>query len=98
MRLDILAIRDEHTGSWEAAWGGGLSRRRASTRPTARAPTGVRGPLRCHGGPLLETFLPLEGLAGEPVICIRSVQVHGPGWKRRRYYPVQSTSNQRYFN
>jgi hypothetical protein len=36
---------------WEAARGGGLSRRRAATRPASRASSGVRGPLGGHERP-----------------------------------------------
>src|SRR5207302_2961054 len=46
-------------GWWEAARGGGLNQRRASTRPASRASPGVRGPLGGHESPLIYTFLSL---------------------------------------
>jgi hypothetical protein len=43
----------------EAATGGGLRQRHASTRPPARASSGVRGPLGGHESPLVSALLPL---------------------------------------
>ena len=51
--------RCEQAGWWEAARGGGLSSRHASTRPASRASPGVRGLLGGHESPLDEAFLPL---------------------------------------
>ena len=47
------AAEEDLQGEWETARGGGLSRRRASTRPVSRASPGVRGPLGGHESPLI---------------------------------------------